>query len=90
MQHHLIEPRTGRSALALTNRYRKRLSYRVWRRAHYLNLAVWALALVHGLTAGTDATSLWALLLYAGSAWLVLALLLYRVALRRPEPARSS
>jgi hypothetical protein len=39
---------------------------------------------------GTDATGLWALLLYAGSAWPVLFLLLYRPALRGPEPARSS
>jgi predicted ferric reductase len=78
------------AALALTNRYRKRLPHSIWRRAHYFNFAVWALALVHGLTAGTDATSLWALLLYAGSAWLVLALLLYRVGLRRPEAAGSS
>jgi methionine sulfoxide reductase heme-binding subunit len=31
-------------ALAITNRYRKRLSYRFWRRAHYLNFAVWGLA----------------------------------------------
>jgi methionine sulfoxide reductase heme-binding subunit len=78
------------AALALTNRYRKRLPYSIWRWAHYLNFAVWALALVHGLTAGTDETSLWALLFYAGSAWLVLALLLYRVGLGRPEPAGSS
>jgi predicted ferric reductase len=27
-------------ALAVTNRYRARLSYRFWRRAHYLNFAV--------------------------------------------------
>jgi hypothetical protein len=46
--------------------------------------------IAHGLTAGTDETSLWALLFYAGSAWLVLALLLYRVGLRRPEAAGSS
>ena len=41
-------------ALALTNHYRRRLPYRFWRRAHYLNFAVWALALVHGLTASLD------------------------------------
>ena len=52
-------------ALALTNHYRTRLSYRFWRRAHYLNFAVWLLALVHGVTAGTDSDTAWALLLYA-------------------------
>jgi hypothetical protein len=47
-------------------------------RAHYLNFAVWLFALVHGLTAGTDAFTTWALMLYAGSAWLVLALTVHR------------
>ena len=46
-----------------------------------LNFAVWGLALVHGLTAGTDAFTTWALVLYAGSAWLVLALLVHRISL---------
>lgn len=77
------------AALALTNHYRQRIPYRLWRRAHYLNFAAWLLALVHGLTAGTDATTLWALLLYAGSAWTVLALLAYRLTLHWPE-ARTS
>jgi predicted ferric reductase len=67
------------AALAVTNHYRKRLPHRVWRRLHMLNFAVWALALVHGLTAGTDASTTWALVLYAGSAWLVLALLIHRI-----------
>jgi predicted ferric reductase len=52
-------------ALAITNHYRTRLSYRLWRRAHYLSFAVWLLALVHGVTAGTDSDTAWALLLYA-------------------------
>jgi predicted ferric reductase len=73
------------AALAVTNHYRKRLPHRLWRRLHMLNFAVWALALVHGLTAGTDAFTTWALVLYAGSAWLVLALLIHRIALHWPS-----
>jgi sulfoxide reductase heme-binding subunit YedZ len=69
------------AALAVTNHYRKHLSHNLWRRLHMLNFAVWGLALVHGLTAGTDASTTWALLLYAGSAWLVLALLIHRISL---------
>jgi predicted ferric reductase len=69
------------AALAVTNLFRKRLPHHLWRRVHMLNFAVWALALVHGLTAGTDALTTWALLLYAGSAWLVFALLVHRVSL---------
>jgi predicted ferric reductase len=72
------------AALAIANRYRRQLPHRLWRRTHYLNFAVWLLALVHGFTAGTDATTPWALALYGVSAWLVLALLLNRVSSRRP------
>jgi len=75
------------AALALANRYRASLSYRLWRRAHYLNFAVWVLALVHGLTVGTDAFTTWDLVLYAGLAWLVLALLFHRVTTRTARPA---
>ena len=48
----------------LTNRLRDRLPYSTWRRAHYLNFAVWLLALVHGVTAGTDSGSSWAIFVY--------------------------
>jgi methionine sulfoxide reductase heme-binding subunit len=47
-------------ALAITNKLRKRLPWRVWRRLHYLNFGVWTLALVHGIAAGTDARDVWA------------------------------
>ena len=42
------------AALALANLLRTRISYRVWRRTHYLNFAVWLLALAHGVTSGSD------------------------------------
>jgi predicted ferric reductase len=51
-------------ALAVTNRLRKVLPRRVWRRAHYLNFAVWALATIHGITAGTDSGAAWLLAIY--------------------------
>jgi methionine sulfoxide reductase heme-binding subunit len=38
-------------ALAITNKLRKRLPWRVWRRLHYLNFGVWT---------GTDARDVWA------------------------------
>ena len=66
-------------ALAITNRYRTRLSYRFWRRAHYLNFAVWVLALVHGLLDGTDSGSAWADALYIGSASAVAGMLVWRL-----------
>jgi len=38
-------------ALAVTNHYRRRMPYRWWRAAHYLNFGVWGLASLHGLLA---------------------------------------
>lgn len=59
-------------ALAVTNRYRDRLPYAFWRRAHYLNLAVWTAATVHGLGSGTDRSTPWLLALFAASVATVL------------------
>jgi methionine sulfoxide reductase heme-binding subunit len=41
-------------ALAIVNRLRDKLSYRFWRRAHYLNFAVWVGSTLHGVLTGTD------------------------------------
>ena len=65
-------------ALAITNRYQKRLPYRVWRRTHYLNFAVWAAASLHGMFAGTDRSAMWLATLYAVSIGSVGAILLWR------------
>jgi sulfoxide reductase heme-binding subunit YedZ len=70
-------------ALALTNRYRKELSYRFWRRAHYLNFAVWLFALVHGIASGTDTTALWGAALYAVTGGAVVGLTVWRFARAR-------
>jgi predicted ferric reductase len=78
------------AALAITNRYRKALPHRFWRRAHYLNFAVWALALVHGITAGTDTRSLWATALYLSSAALVGGLTTARFVPAQPPPRRTA
>jgi len=51
-------------ALAVTNRLRGRLAYPTWRRLHMLNFAVWILALAHGITAGTDSDTSWAITVY--------------------------
>ena len=65
-------------ALAITNHYRRRLPYRFWRRAHYLNFAVWAFASIHGLMAGTDRGAAWLAALYGVSVATVLMLLFWR------------
>jgi sulfoxide reductase heme-binding subunit YedZ len=60
-------------ALAVTNRYRDRLPYRFWRRAHYLNFAVWSAATLHGLGSGTDRSTPWLMALFAAAVASVLA-----------------
>jgi sulfoxide reductase heme-binding subunit YedZ len=65
-------------ALAITNRYRRRLPYGFWRKAHYLNFAVWGFASLHGLMAGTDRGTVWLAILYGVSVATVLMLLLWR------------
>lgn len=66
-------------ALAVTNHYRDRLSYRFWRRAHYANFAVWAAVVLHGLGSGTDRASAWFIALYAAGAAVVTATTAWRV-----------
>jgi sulfoxide reductase heme-binding subunit YedZ len=65
-------------ALAVTNHYRKRLPYRFWRTAHYLNFAVWTLASLHGLMSGTDRGTWWLALLYGVCVASVVMLLVWR------------
>ncbi len=78
-------------ALAITNRLRnRRLSYAFWRRAHYLNFAVWGAATIHGIGSGTDANSAWLLALYAtavGTVAFLLALRLPPLGHLKPAPA---
>ncbi len=65
-------------ALAITNHYRRRLPYSFWRKAHYLNFAVWGFASLHGLMAGTDRGAPWLAVVYGVSVATVLMLLLWR------------
>jgi methionine sulfoxide reductase heme-binding subunit len=76
-------------ALAITNRYRKRMSYRFWRRAHYLNFAIWGLALSHGIAAGTDRAAPWTLALYIGAAATVTGLIAWRTSGGSRPPAAT-
>lgn len=70
-------------ALALTNHYRRRLPYRFWRRAHYLNFAVWSAATLHGIGSGTDRNASWALAIYAAASGSVAATVVWRLLRRR-------
>jgi sulfoxide reductase heme-binding subunit YedZ len=74
------------AALALTNRWRRRLPYTVWRRAHYLNFAVWLLALTHGIATGTDSDTVWGASVYAVCGGAVAGALAWRALRTRVAP----
>jgi DMSO/TMAO reductase YedYZ heme-binding membrane subunit len=78
------------AAIAITNKLRRRLPHPFWRRVHYLNFAVWLLALVHAIAARTDSDTPWAISLYLSCIGLVTGLTAWRVLQLRPEFLRSS
>jgi DMSO/TMAO reductase YedYZ heme-binding membrane subunit len=81
------------AALAVSNRLRRRLGYRTWRRLHYAGFAIWGLATFHGLGAGSDADSIWVFSLYLAAITAVAALAAWRVSRLegpRVEPASTS
>jgi sulfoxide reductase heme-binding subunit YedZ len=58
---------------------RKRIGARAWRRLHWLTYAVFALATVHGLAAGSDTRETWALALYGAATGAVLGATAWRI-----------
>jgi sulfoxide reductase heme-binding subunit YedZ len=68
---------------------RRRIGSRAWRRLHWTTYAVFVLATAHGLAAGTDSASSWALALYGGAVGSVCAAAAWR-ALVPPEKGEST
>ena len=68
---------------------RKRIGQKAWRRFHYVSFLAYVLALVHGVTSGTDTAVLPIALMYSSSASLVTLLLVYRIFSPRPAAARE-
>lgn len=75
-----------------TSWFRRRLGTAWWRRSHFLATPAFALSLVHGMGAGTDATRPWMWWTYVGTALATVFLLLVRALFgsaateRRPAP----
>jgi len=74
-------------AVYLSERIRGRIGYAAWRRLHYLAFVVYLLATLHGLGAGSDTRTPWAIAIYAGGLVIVGGLLAVRI---RPVQPRSS
>jgi DMSO/TMAO reductase YedYZ heme-binding membrane subunit len=80
-------------ALVVTSLLRARMSYRSWRAVHWLAYLAWPLAVLHGLTAGTDSGAGWARSVYVASVIAVFGAVCWRVRRRpsllpRPRPVR--
>ena len=62
---------------------RKRIGMKAWRRLHWATYAIFGLATLHGLAAGTDTPTPWAFSLYVGAVGAVCFATAWR-ALNRP------
>ena len=63
-----------------TTTFSAKLSYGLWRKLHYLSFPCYLLALIHGITSGTDSASPFALVIYATTSAVVAAVGVLRVA----------
>ncbi len=80
----------GALAVTVSFSLRKRIGHRRWRQFHYVSFAVWVMALLHGLMAGTDAGLSLVRILYIGAGLSVGILLLLRIeTARRTRPIPS-
>ena len=66
---------------------RKHIGVRMWRRLHWLTYALFGLATIHGITAGTDTAQPWVRGLYLGALGAVVAATAWRVLV---PPARRA
>lgn len=64
---------------SISFQFRKQIGQKRWRRLHYLTFAVFVLATVHGLAAGTDSSKPGMQVLYLGSGLMVFFLTNYRL-----------
>jgi len=64
---------------------RKFIGYRAWRVLHYVTFALFASVTLHGITAGSDTTQLWAKAIYLACGMGVVLLTFYRVQYQVPD-----
>jgi sulfoxide reductase heme-binding subunit YedZ len=70
---------------------RKRIGMKAWRRLHWATYALFGMATIHGLAAGTDTSAPWAFALYLGAVGSVVFATAWRVLNRpvRPIPKQG-
>jgi predicted ferric reductase len=67
------------AVLTLSFYVRKRISPKTWRSLHYLTFLAYAMILLHGITAGTDADTLPVQAMYVGTGAVIVFLIYYRL-----------
>jgi sulfoxide reductase heme-binding subunit YedZ len=75
-------------AVIATSLLRRRIGARLWRGVHWTSYAVWPVAVLHGLGTGTDALSLWALVITIVCVLAVIAAALWRWQAAPQDPLR--
>jgi sulfoxide reductase heme-binding subunit YedZ len=65
-------------ALIATSLLRKHIGQKAWRAIHWASYAMWPLAVLHGVTSGTDAASAWMLAIDVACTVAVLGALAWR------------
>jgi sulfoxide reductase heme-binding subunit YedZ len=73
-------------AVLITSALRRYLGHRTWRMVHWLAYVSWPVAVVHGLTTGTDGKAAWLLALTGACTAAVLIATWARVIAANPEP----
>ncbi len=76
-------------AVTITALLRRRLGLRVFKAVHWLNYALWPVALAHTIGDGTDGTAAWMLLLAGACVLFVLVAVAWRVSAGFVESARA-
>lgn len=71
-------------AVIVTSLLRERIGHRLWRAVHWLAYAAWPLAVLHSLTAGSDAFAPWMLALTGLCVLAVAGSLVWRIAVGGP------
>jgi methionine sulfoxide reductase heme-binding subunit len=77
------------AVVALSFPARRLIGFRTWRRLHWTTYAIFALATVHGVAAGTDSAQAWMRDLYLGAVGAVVFAASWRALARPTRPASA-
>jgi predicted ferric reductase len=77
-------------AIGISTLLRPRIGYAWWKRLHVLTLGIFLLATVHGIAAGSDTQTIWALGIYVVSSAAVGLLLIRRLQVQRADKRKHA